>query len=144
AQIYNNICCFSDSALAATAPPQAGGMGVDGGYIGPSPCTFNNCIVANNLAVDYLGHSTWGLGNPTTTHPAAFINCVVANNLCLNSGGINLVNNNTTASAGNVLLSVAQGSTNFVRYVAFGGTNNNFHLLPGANLVIGLGMNLSG
>ena len=140
-QMYNNIACFSDASLEATAPPQAGGWGVDGGYIGPIPVPMTNCIVCNNLAVDYVGHTTWAFSGSGQGN--FYTNCWMANNLSVNGGGLGPVENQVIIADNVLNITASQASNIFVRYVPFGGTNNDFHLTANATALIGQGTNMS-
>jgi hypothetical protein len=142
-RVYNNIMCFTDSVLANTPPPQAGGFGLDGGYVGPVPATMTDLIVANNIAVDYVGHGVFGVGgNPSVA--ADFTGSYVVNNISINSGGYTSLRTGVTGLDNVFSLTQAQANLMFVKYVPFGGTNNNFHLLATALTLIQQGTNMSG
>src|SRR5258708_4808802 len=144
-RVYNNTCYLSYAAMAAGNAPQAGGLGVDSGYIGAQPCVFDDVIVSNNIAVDYKNHLTFGLGN-ITANLAVFTNCFVVNNVSLNSGNINTPNAGNTVGQNNISLTREQGAANFVSYVEFGGLNNDLRptsallnaLSAGSNLQVNL------
>jgi len=142
-EIYNNIVCFSDASIEGTAAPQAGGLGLDGGYIGNMPVAMTNCIVCNNLAVDYMGHTTWAFNIPSSfTNGMVLKNCWIANNISVNGGTLGPIAKGIQ-SVGNVVnVTASQASNIFVRYVPFGGTNNDFHLTTNAAALIGQGTNL--
>jgi len=139
-QMYNNIACFSDASLEGTGPPQAGGWGIANEYLESLPVCLTNCVVCNNLAVDYVGHTTWAF----YVGPSSFIvkNCWIANNLNVNSGGLGPVAGGIF-SADNLNITASQATNYFVHYTAFGGIKNDFHLTTNATSLIGHGTNLS-
>lgn len=142
-RIFNNTTIISDTTLTS---PHGGLMfGTDGGYVGSSPCTFNDIVIANNLADGYGltdNNQAYALNNPTA-YSTTFSGCVVANNVMLDGGYINMQNNSVTLMAGNISVSTNQGASYFSSYSPTGGTNNNYHLTAAATSLIGQGTNLS-
>lgn len=140
--VYNNIIAYEDSALLAGTP---GGIifGVDGGYVGPSPCTFTNVVLANNVICDYQNNGGVALSN-ITSRSSSFVNCKIENNLLVNNaGGIRNEGNSTTTIAKNVEITSTAAPSMITKYVKFGGRSNDYTPLPSANSLIGTGANLS-
>jgi len=134
---YNNLFLIDDPTITSVNP---GGIvfGTDGGYVGPSPCTFNDIIFANNVADGYGNNGSYTLNNVTgSSHPTTFSGGVIINNVSVNGGYISTDGNTTSTVINNATLTTAQGAADFVKYTANGGTNNDFHLLAAASALIG-------
>jgi hypothetical protein len=138
--VYNNIFLIVGSAVY----PGGAVFGTDGGYLGPSPCTFNDVIIANNLASGYPndGGQPFSLNN-VSPYATVFTGDAVVNNVIVNGGGISLSGNITSTLLGIVSLTAAQAGADFVSYTTTGGTNNDYHLKSVATLLIGQGVNES-
>ncbi len=139
--IYKNICCLRNPAMARSDAPQAGGVGVDSGYVGLKPCVFDDVIICNNIAVDYKKHLTFGVGN-ITPFPAKFTSCYVVNNIGVNSGSINTPNSGATVVKNNVSLTREQGMSNFAGYTEFGGADNDLRPTSAKLTALALGADI--
>ena len=137
--VYNNEFLMGGNYVY----PVAVAFGTDGGYVGPSPCTYNNIVIANNVADGFGSLSAFNLGN-SSANVTTFANDLVENNMAINSAGAVALPGvlSGVISINNVLLAASQGATDFVSYSATGGMNNNFHLLSTATSLIGKGANL--
>ena len=132
-RVCNNIFLMSN-------PINPGGIvfGTDGGYVGPSPCTFSDILFANNAADGYGNNGSYTLNNVTgSSHPTTFTGCTIINNVSVNGGYISTDGNTTSTIINNATLTTAQGAADFVKYTVTGGTNNDFHLLAAATALIG-------
>jgi hypothetical protein len=132
-RVYNNVFLMAN-------PINPGGIvfGTDGGYTGPSPCTFSDIVFANNVADGYGNNGSYTLNNVTgSSHPTVFTACTIINNVSVNGGYISTDGNTTSTVINNATLTTAQGAVDFVKYTASGGTNNDFHLLAAASALIG-------
>src|SRR5579862_1290966 len=137
--VYNNIFLITGSAVY----PGGAVFGTDGGYQGPSPCTFNDIIYANHLADRYGNNGQpFSLIN-VSPYATVFTGDIIVNNTIVNGGGISLNNNTTSTVLDNVSLTATQAGADFVSYVTGGGTNNNYHLKSAATALIGQGANES-
>lgn len=142
--LYNNIVLVTNPAIPASRASAAVIVGTSGGYFGPLPATFQNVVIANNIAVDFgiIGQVSFSLNN-VTAKPTTFTNCFVVNNISLNSTGVGTQGNATSTVANNIAISKPAGTFNFMAYTEFGGLGNNLHLKPEAATLIGTGTNLS-
>jgi len=133
--IYNNLIMISDSALNGGYP---GGIIVGNNL--SSHRDFIDVVEANNTIVDigHVGMSLGDYGNYST-----FTGCRVENNIFINSAGLVTAGNTTSTIDHNVWITSANAPANFVAYTAYGGTNNNLHLLAGASSLIGQAVDLS-
>jgi hypothetical protein len=140
--IYQNIAVITSSAIQASDPPSAFVVVPDGvvfAQLGYWPL-FTNIFVANNLTVDYGVHRAVFVNNQNGSQFSVFTNCIAVNNASVNSGGNDIAS--TIFTNGNVNLTKAQGTNNFVLYreLTAGG---DFHLAEGASLLLDLGTNLT-
>lgn len=111
--------------------------------MGPSPCTFTNVVLANNVICDYQNNGGVALSN-ITSRSSSFVNCKIENNLLVNNaGGIRNEGNSTTTIAKNVEITSTAAPSMITKYVKFGGRSNDYTPLPSANSLIGTGANLS-
>jgi hypothetical protein len=130
--IYNNITEYDSSSLAnfnfsrqgVALIAQSGGR------------TFLDCVVANNLIVDYVGPRAILFYNSEAT--AIYSGCVCKNNAVVNSGGIDT--DGAISNSNNVHSASAPSS--FVKYQSLT-VGNDYHLLTGDPLFAGKGANLS-
>ncbi len=131
--VYNNLFMSESGAV----------FGTDGGYQGPSPCTFNDIVIANNtFDCPDSGGQPIALNN-VTSFATTFTSCVVANNVIINGGGTQSQGDTTSTFVDNVSLTTAQAKTDLVSYTSGSTTNNNYHLLAAATSLIGHGANES-
>ena len=139
--VYNNVFLIAGSAVY----PGGAVFGTDGGYLGPSPCPFNDVIIANNLASGYPnnGGQPFSLNN-VSSHATVFTGDAVVNNVIVNGGGLSLSGDTTSTVLNNPSLTAAQAAVDFAGYTTTGGTNNNYHLTSAATSLIGQGANESG
>jgi hypothetical protein len=139
--IYNNIMQITSSA--ANVSPGCVEIGADGSpAVAPS---FTDIIVANNIMVDFSGPNqanAIAFGNCPGCNggnSSPYTGCYVVNNILLNSGSV-LTYSSPVTTGNNVVLSAAQGQTDFTSYKTLTPANN-YHLSSTATAMIGKGAN---
>jgi hypothetical protein len=146
--IYNNFIAQTDNTYVGGSQA-AIVVGVDGGFMGTPPCTFNNVTITNNTVVDFVeGNPSIQMGNVTGT-AASFTNCQIANNATVNyqsgQGFIGVGNatpgGNSCTPTNNVWITAAAAPSNFVSYTSYAGLGNNLALISGASTLIYQGSN---
>jgi hypothetical protein len=159
--IYNNIMCYSDSRISDSHPdingytaganPKgleigAGDTYAGNGY-GNGPPIDTRVTIFNNLVVDFRWRDAFGLYNasPVTIPDYQAVGCIFANNVSVNSGGTTLdaAVQVYDDNGGTTFITSGQASNVFKRYVAFDGTNNDYHLNASAVTMIGKGFDAS-
>jgi len=140
--VYNNLVLISDSDILSGYP---GGIifGTSSGYHGPSPCVFDNVVIANNTIVDFDDHMVIALNN-VTGYPTTFKDCYIQNNAIVGSGSILIQGNTTSTVDHNDWNSVGDAPSKFVTYTPYGGTDNDLHLLVGATDLVDAGVSHAG
>jgi hypothetical protein len=138
-RIYNNLFLINGDSVY----PGGAIIGTDGGYQGPSPCNYNDVLIAGNLGDGYpAGQAVIALNNHSP-FASTYTNDTIADNTCINSAGCTDTSGDSTANViDNVALSSSQAASMFVSYSVLGGPANNYHLKSSASSLIGKGANL--
>jgi hypothetical protein len=135
---FSHVWVYNNVFIGCVGPV----FGTDGGYNGPSPCTFNDIVIANNVC-DYGDTGNPIALNNVTSFATTFTACIVVNNTIINGSGIATQGNSTSTLIDNAVVSRTQATADFARY-STGTTNSDFHLLAAATSLIGHGANESG
>lgn len=129
ASIHDNLVWFTDKVLNTGSP---GGIifGTDGGYAGPSPCTFNKVSIIHNLVVDYYWTPVQNINagialNNGTKNTTVFTGCTVTDNLMVNgTTTVSSSGNTTSIIKNNTAMTAAQATAYFKKYAPYGADND--------------------
>ena len=170
-QVYNNICIISDINFTDQQYPSGIDFWTDGGFTGGT-ATFNNILIANNLAIGFGttpsgpygaagNHAFIDLAN-ASTHATTFSGDLVANNVAValgnqtDAGYVDTTGNSGTPVLDTVTITSKQ-TADFVNFVnaldsssaltmpttANSLLGDNFQLSSAATVLIGQGANES-